>query len=58
MARATEPSVIVFRDGDWSETEIVERMEELLTALSEKDIQQSILVIESSRIRRRRLPVK
>ena len=58
MARATEPSVILFRDGDWSETEIVQRTTEILAALTAKDIEQSIIVIERHRVRRRRLPLK
>ena len=58
MARATEPSVILFRDGEWSEAEVIERVAEVLAALTEKDIEQSIIVVERDRVRRRRLPLK
>lgn len=56
-AQATDPSVILFRDGDWSEAEIVRRMAEVLAALTETDVEQSIVVIEKMRVRRRRLPL-
>ncbi len=58
MARTTEPSVILFRDGEWSEAEVIERIAEVLAALSESDIEQSIIVIERDRVRRRRLPLQ
>jgi predicted nuclease of predicted toxin-antitoxin system len=57
MTRATEPSVILFRDGDWSEVDVISRMNDVLAALSARDIEQSIIVVERDRIRRRRLPV-
>lgn len=57
LARATGPSLILFRGGDWGETDIVSRMAELLATLSETDIEGSILVVERDRIRRRRLPI-
>jgi predicted nuclease of predicted toxin-antitoxin system len=58
MTRATEPSIILFREGDWSEADAIERMSEVLAALTEQDIEQSIVVIEKDRVRRRRLPIK
>jgi predicted nuclease of predicted toxin-antitoxin system len=57
LARATGPSLILFRGGDWSDTDIVTRMAELLATLSETDIEGSILVVERDRVRRRRLPI-
>lgn len=57
MARATEPSVIPFRDGNWSDAEIITRIGEVLTALAQDDIAHSIIVVERSRVRRRRLPL-
>jgi predicted nuclease of predicted toxin-antitoxin system len=58
MARATEPSVILFRDGDWSDADVIARMGELLAALSAQDVEQSIIVVERDRVRRRRLPLR
>jgi predicted nuclease of predicted toxin-antitoxin system len=57
IARATEPSVILFRDGDWSDADVVSRMREGLAALPDSDIAGSIIVVERERIRRRRLPI-
>ena len=57
LARATEPSLILFRDGDWSETDMIIRMGEVLASLTEADIVRSIVVVERDRVRRRRLPI-
>ena len=57
LAGATEPSVILFRDGDWSEADAIVRVGDVLEALTPKEIGQSIVVIERYRIRRRRLPL-
>ena len=57
LSRASEPSVILFRDGNWSDVQIVARTAEILAALNESDIASSIIVVERDRIRRRRLPL-
>lgn len=57
LAQATEPSLILFRHGNWSDTEIVARLSEVLASLSETEVQQSILVVDRDRVRRRRLPI-
>jgi predicted nuclease of predicted toxin-antitoxin system len=57
LAQATEPSLILFREGNWSEADVCARMNGILQALSEDDIAQSILVVERDRIRRRKLPI-
>jgi hypothetical protein len=49
--------LILFRGGNWSEADVVARMEAILHGLKETDIQQSILVIDRDRVRRRRLPL-
>jgi predicted nuclease of predicted toxin-antitoxin system len=51
------PSLILFRGGNWNETDIIARMRELLQGLSETDIEQSILIVDRQRVRRRRLPL-
>jgi hypothetical protein len=58
LARAVEPSVILFRDGDWNESAVIARMNEVLSSLTDEDIEQSIIVVERDRLRRRRLPLK
>jgi predicted nuclease of predicted toxin-antitoxin system len=57
VARASEPSLILFRDGDWSEHDVTKRLSEVLAALTEADIAQSIIVVDRDRVRRRRLPI-
>lgn len=57
-AELINPGVILFRDGNWSDREIVGRMAEVLDAQSEADIAQSIIVVNRDRIRRRKLPIR
>jgi predicted nuclease of predicted toxin-antitoxin system len=57
LTGAAGPSLILFRGGDWADHEIVARMSDILAGLAERDIVQSILVIDRSRVRRRRLPI-
>jgi predicted nuclease of predicted toxin-antitoxin system len=58
MTRAVEPSVILFRDGNWSDRGVIERMRDVFAVLSEDDITQCIIVVERERLRRRRLPLE
>jgi predicted nuclease of predicted toxin-antitoxin system len=58
LTDATRPSLILFRGGDWSEAAVIARMAQVFDSLSETDIQQSLLVIERNRARRRRLPIR
>ena len=58
LARSTDPSLILFRDGDWSEADVLTRMGDVLQALTEADIAQSIIVVDRDRVRRRRLPIE
>ena len=57
LARTTDPSLILFREGDWNEADVVARMGEILRALSASDIAHSIIVVNRGRVRRRRLPI-
>ena len=57
FARFSEPSLILFRNGDWSETEVRTRLSEILATLTEADIARSIIVVDRDRVRRRRLPI-
>src|SRR4051794_13939125 len=57
LARSIEPSLILFRDGGWSDADVIARMSHVLSALTEEEIAQSIIVVEKDRIRRRRLPL-
>lgn len=57
LAGATGPSLILFRGGDWGESEIIARLQQVLESLSEIDLAHSILVVDRERVRRRRLPI-
>ena len=57
LRHATQPSLILFRHGNWNEVEVIARLNEVLAALPESEITQSILVVDKDRVRRRRLPL-
>jgi predicted nuclease of predicted toxin-antitoxin system len=57
LARATNPAVILFRGGAWSDVDVAKRMGELLQSLTSATIEGSIIVVDRHRIRRRSLPV-
>ena len=57
LARTTDPSLILFREGNWSEADVITRMGDILRALTAAEIAQSIVVVERDRLRRRRLPI-
>jgi predicted nuclease of predicted toxin-antitoxin system len=57
LTEATVPGLIIFRDGDWSDADVIARMRELLQTLPAADIAQSIVVVHRNRVRRRRLPL-
>lgn len=57
VARAMEPSLILFRGGSWSEADVRFRMATVLSNLEASDIIGSVIVVERERVRRRRLPL-
>jgi predicted nuclease of predicted toxin-antitoxin system len=57
LMQTRDPSLILFRDGDWSEADTVTRMRDVLQVLLPDEIAHSIIVVDRDRIRRRRLPV-
>ena len=56
-ARAEGPGLILFRGGEYNESETVERLSAALQSIPEEDLTHSIVVIERKRMRRRRLPI-
>ena len=58
IGAALEPSLILFRGGNWTDHEIRARMATLLDMFSETDFERSIFVVEQQRIRRRHLPIR
>jgi len=57
LAGAEGPSLILFRGGDWSEPDVTARMQQILDVIGESEIARSIVVVDRSRVRRRRLPI-
>lgn len=55
---AKSPSLILFRGGNYSEHEVVERLTRALETVPLQEISNSIVVIEKARIRRRSLPIE
>jgi predicted nuclease of predicted toxin-antitoxin system len=55
LAGAEGPSLILFRGGDWSEPDVIARMLQILNVIGEGEITRSIIVVDRSRARRRRL---
>ena len=58
LAKAEGPGLILFRGGNYSEQEAVERLTRALETIPTEELPNSIIVIEKGRIRRRRLPVE
>jgi predicted nuclease of predicted toxin-antitoxin system len=52
------PGLVLFRGGDYSEAELIERLDRVLATLPASDLSACIVVVEKKRIRRRRLPVR
>lgn len=58
LAQAEGPGLILFRGGNYSEQETVERLTRTLESVPMQELPHSIVVIEKGRIRRRRLPLE
>jgi predicted nuclease of predicted toxin-antitoxin system len=55
LTGAEGPSLILFRGGDWSELDVTVRMQQILHVMGESEITRSIIVVDRTRVRRRRL---
>ncbi|MDG6028041.1 MAG: hypothetical protein E3K40_15330 [Candidatus Brocadia sp.] len=49
--------LILFRGGNYSDQEAIERLKRVFETVTTKDLSNSIVVIEKGRIRRRHLPI-
>ena len=58
LSQAGGPGLILFRGGNYSEQEAVERLTRALETIPTEELPNSIIVIEKGRIRRRRLPLE
>ena len=57
LSAADGPAVILFRGGDWKETEAIDRLSAAMAIIPKDQLASSLVVIEKSRIRRRALPL-
>lgn len=57
LAGARGPGLILFRGGNYSEAEAVDRLSAVLARVAETDLPHLIIVVEKGRIRQRRLPL-
>lgn len=58
MARSERPGLILFRGGNYTDKEVIERLSHALALTPEDDLPTSLITIERWRIRKRRLPIK
>jgi predicted nuclease of predicted toxin-antitoxin system len=58
LAQAEGPGLILFRGGNYSEQESLDRLKRALETIPNQELPNSIVVIEKERIRRRRLPLE
>jgi len=58
LSAAAEPSLILFRGGEWSDQQVIDRMRSILTSVRPDDLVRSILVVDRNRVRRRNLPIE
>ncbi len=57
LMKAEGPGLILFRGGNYSEQESIERLARALEMIPNHELPKSIVVIEKGRIRRRDLPL-
>jgi predicted nuclease of predicted toxin-antitoxin system len=57
LVHAEGPGVILFRGGNYSEQEVIRRLQRALETVPNEDLSRSVIVIEPNRIRQRRLPL-
>lgn len=55
---AEGPGLILFRGGNYSEQEIIERLRRAFETIPNEELPSSIVIVERGRIRRRRLPLE
>jgi predicted nuclease of predicted toxin-antitoxin system len=58
LTHAEGPGLILFRGGNYSEQEVVERLRRTFAVIPPEELPRSLIVIEKGRIRRRRLPIE
>ena len=57
LAQSERPGLMLFRRGDYSEREALDRLKRTLETIPHQELPNSVVVIEKGRIRQRRLPL-
>lgn len=57
LSAADGPAVILFRGGDWKESQAIARLSTVISIIPEGNLLKSLVVVEKFRIRRRALPL-
>lgn len=57
LSRDEAPALILFRGGDWSDTEIINQIKRVLAGVEEDKIANGVLTVDHKRIRWRKLPI-
>lgn len=58
LARAVQPSLVLFRGGNWTEADVIDRLHAVLDSVRSEEIACSIIVVDRDRVRRRKLPIE
>jgi predicted nuclease of predicted toxin-antitoxin system len=57
LSGADRPAVTLFRGGEWTDSQVVDRLSAAMAIIPEDELAKSLVVTEKSRIRRRALPL-
>lgn len=57
LSTAESPAVILFRGGEWRESQTIDRLSVAMALIPEHALSRSLVVVEKARIRRRDLPL-
>jgi predicted nuclease of predicted toxin-antitoxin system len=57
LTRVRRPRLVLFRGGNFSESEMLSMMGRVMAAVPEAELPTSIVVVDRQRVRRRTLPV-
>lgn len=58
LTGAAEPGLVLFRGGNYNDRQAIDRLDRALEVIPENDFENSMIVIDKSRIRRRSLPIQ
>lgn len=57
LMRVRRPGLVLFRGGNFSESEMLSMMGRVMVAVPEAELSRSVVVVDRQRVRRRTLPV-